>query len=140
VIEVLGAAVPGSCRKEYEARGKIALLVIAFSSPWLLLTIDASIIVGFGRRSTDRRHHAAQVSLVVSRAVLRSGAGRELGSLSAVATPNNSAVIPSVLLVGVAHSLSDVLGTHPAMVIAVIAVKGSINAWKGEHVAYPSPQ
>lgn len=65
-------------------------------------------------------------------------AGRELGSLSAVADSKQTLLctyLSAVLLVGLL--LNSVLGWSwadpiAALVIAVIAVKEGINAWKGD--------
>ncbi len=130
--------------KDPEAREKIALKIIAFSFFGLALyvIIDAiRSLVGIG----EAQHSIVGIMLAaVSLAVMpvlswaQRRAGRELGSLSAVADSKQTLLctyLSAVLLVGLLlNSLFGWSWADPiaAMVIAVIAVKEGINAWKGD--------
>jgi Co/Zn/Cd efflux system component len=129
--------------RDPEAREKIALRIIAFSFFGLAVyvTVDAGhSLLGFG----EARHSIigitlAAVSLVVM-PVLSYGqrrAGRELGSRSAVADSKQTLLctyLSALLLIGLL--LNSLLGWSWAdpmagLVIAGIAVKEGIDAWKG---------
>jgi len=127
-----------------EAREKVALRIIAFSFFGLALyvAVDAArSLLGVGEA-----HHSiigivlAGVSLAVMPVLswAQRRAGRELGSLSAVADSKQTLLctyLSAVLLVGLL--LNSTLGWSwadpvAALVIAVIATKEGINAWKGD--------
>lgn len=146
VIEVSSAAAVAwqFAGKDPEAREKIALKIIAFSFFGLALyvIIDAiRSLFGIG----EAQHSIVGIMLAaVSLAVMpvlswaQRRAGRELGSLSAVADSKQTLLctyLSAVLLVGLLlNSLFGWSWADPiaAMVIAVIAVKEGINAWKGD--------
>jgi divalent metal cation (Fe/Co/Zn/Cd) transporter len=130
--------------KDPESREQAALRIIAFSFFGLALyvTIDAArslLGIGEAQHSTIGITLAA-VSLVVMPVLswAQRGAGRELSSLSAVADSKQTLLctyLSAVLLIGLL--LNSIFGWSwadptAAMVIAVIAVKEGINAWKGD--------
>lgn len=146
VIEVSSAAAVAwqFAGADPEAREKVALRIIAFSFFGLALyvTVDAArSLLGVGEA-----HHSiigivlAGVSLAVMPVLswAQRRAGRELGSLSAVADSKQTLLctyLSAVLLVGLL--LNSTLGWSwadpvAALVIAVIATKEGINAWKGD--------
>lgn len=130
--------------KDPESREKVALRVIAFSFFGLALyvTVDAvRSLLGIG----EAQHSIigitlAAVSLVIMPVLswAQRRAGRELGSLSAVADSRQTLLCTyqsAVLLVGLLlNSLFGWSWADPiaAMVIAVIAVQEGVNAWKGD--------
>jgi len=152
VIEVSSAAAVAwqFAGKDPESREKITLRIIAFSFFGLALyvTVDAlRSLLGIG----EARHSPigitlAAVSLVVMPVLswVQRRAGRELGSLSAVADSKQTLLctyLSAVLLVGLL--LNSTFGWSwadpiAAMVIAVIAVKEGISAWKGD-TCCPTP-
>jgi divalent metal cation (Fe/Co/Zn/Cd) transporter len=152
VIEVSSAAAVAwqFAGKDPEAREKIALRIIAFSFFGLALyvTIDAiRSLFGFGEaQQSIVGITLAAVSLVIMPVLAwaQRRAGRELGSLSAVADSKQTLLctyLSAVLLVGLLlNSLVGWSWADPiaAMVIAVIAVKEGINAWKGD-TCCPAP-
>lgn len=146
VIEVSSAAAVAwqFTGADPEAREKVALRIIAFSFFGLALyvTVDAArSLFGMGEA-----HHSiigivlAGVSLAVMPVLswAQRRAGRELGSLSAVADSKQTLLctyLSAALLVGLL--LNSLLGWSwadpvAALVIAVIATKEGINAWKGD--------
>lgn len=152
VIEVSSAAAVAwqFCGREPEAREKIALRIIAFSffALALYVSIDAfRALLGDG----EARHSTIGIALAaVSLAVMpvlsyaQRRAGRELGSVSAVADSKQTLLctyLSAVLLIGLAtNSLFGWSWADPiaALVIAVIAVKEGRNAWKGD-TCCPTP-
>ncbi|WP_405136346.1 cation transporter [Nocardia sp. NBC_01388] len=146
VIEVSSAAAVAwqFAGRDPEAREKVALRIIAFSFFGLAAFVTADAIrslLGVG----EARHSPIGIGLAaVSLAVMpvlswaQRRAGRELGSLSAVADSKQTLLctyLSAVLLVGLL--LNSLLGWSwadpvAAFVIAVIAVKEGINAWKGD--------
>jgi divalent metal cation (Fe/Co/Zn/Cd) transporter len=152
VIEVSSAAAVAwqFAGKDPESREKVALRIIAFSFFGLALyvTIDAvRSLFGVG----EARHSIvgitlAAISLVVMPVLswAQRRAGRELGSLSAVADSKQTLLctyLSAVLLVGLLlNSLFGWSWADPiaAMVIAAIAVKEGLNAWKGD-TCCPAP-
>jgi divalent metal cation (Fe/Co/Zn/Cd) transporter len=152
VIEVSSAAAVAwqFAGTDPEAREKVALRVIAFSFFGLALYVTADAIRSL--TGAGEAHHSmigivlAAVSLVVMPALswAQRRAGRELGSLTAVADSKQTLLctyLSAVLLVGLL--LNSLLGwswTDPiaAIVIAVIAFKEGINAWKGD-TCCPTP-
>lgn len=151
VIEVASAAAVAwqFAGRDPEAREKIALRIIALSFFGLAayVTVDAirSLLgVGEAQHSTVGIVLAA-VSLVIM-PILSYGqrrAGRELGSLSAVADSKQTLLctyLSAVLLVGlVLNSLFGWAWADPiaGLVIAAIAVKEGIDAWKGDACCAP---
>jgi divalent metal cation (Fe/Co/Zn/Cd) transporter len=152
VIEVSSAAAVAwqFAGKDPESREKVALRIIAFSFFGLALyvTIDAiRSLFGIGEaRQSIVGITLAAVSLVVMPVLswAQRRAGRELGSLSAVADSKQTLLctyLSAVLLVGLLlNSLFGWSWADPiaAMVIAAIAVKEGINAWKGD-TCCPAP-
>ncbi|RZL81577.1 MAG: hypothetical protein EOP32_14445 [Rhodococcus sp. (in: high G+C Gram-positive bacteria)] len=146
VIEVSSAAAVAwqFAGRDPEAREKVALRVIAFSFFGLAVyvSVDAArSLLGVG----EAQHSVVGIVLAaVSLAVMpvlswaQRRAGRELGSLSAVADSKQTLLctyLSAVLLVGLL--LNSTLGWSwadpiAALVIAVIAVKEGVNAWKGD--------
>ena len=146
VIEVSSAAAVAwqFAGKDPESRERVALRIIAFSFFGLAayVTVDATrSLLGVG----ESRHSAIGITLAaVSLAVMpvlswvQRRAGRELGSLSAVADSKQTLLctyLSAVLLIGLMlNSLFGWSWADPiaALVIAVIAVKEGVNAWRGE--------
>jgi len=152
VIEVSSAAAVAwqFAGPDHEAREKVTLRVIAFSFFGLALyvTIDAiRSLLGI----EEARHSAIGIGLAATSLVVmpvlsyaQRRTGRELGSLSAVADSKQTLLctyLSAVLLVGLllnrlfGWSWADPIA---ALVIAVIAVKEGINAWKGD-ACCPTP-
>ncbi|CAN5409351.1 cation transporter [soil metagenome] len=146
VIEVSSAAAVAwqFAGKDPEAREKVALRIIAFSFFGLALYVSVDSVrslLGVG----EAQHSPIGIALAaVSLAVMpvlswaQRRAGRELGSLSAVADSKQTLLctyLSAVLLVGLLlNALAGWSWADPiaAIVIAVIAVKEGINAWKGD--------
>jgi divalent metal cation (Fe/Co/Zn/Cd) transporter len=151
VIEVSSAAAVGwqFAGKDPESREKVALRIIAFSFFALAayVTVDAiRSLLGIG----EARHSVIGITLaVVSLVVMpllsygQRRTGRELGSLSAVADSKQTLLctyLSAVLLVGLL--LNSLLGWSWAdpiagLVIAAIAVKEGIDAWRGDACCAP---
>nr|WP_237568960.1 cation transporter [Mycolicibacterium lacusdiani] len=152
VIEVSSAAAVAwqFAGKDPESREKAALRVIAFSFFALAayVTVDAvRALFGFG----EARHSTIGIVLAaVSLAIMpvlswaQRRAGRELGSLSAVADSKQTLLctyLSGVLLVGLL--LNSVLGWSwadpiAALVIAGVAVREGLEAWRGR-TCCPAP-
>ncbi|MET0698095.1 MAG: cation transporter [Mycobacterium sp.] len=146
VIEVSSAAAVAwqFAGKDPESREKIALRIIAFSFFGLALYVSidavATLLGGGEPRHSGIGIALAAVSLVVMPVLswAQRRAGREIGSLSAVADSKQTLLctyLSAVLLVGLL--LNALLGWSwadpiAALVIAVIAVREGINAWKGD--------
>lgn len=146
VIEVSSAAAVAwqFAGRDPEAREKIALRVIAFSFFGLatFVTIDsARSLLGYD----EAQHSTIGIALAgISLAIMpvlswaQRRAGRELGSLSAVADSKQTLLctyLSAVLLVGLLlNSLLRWSWADPvaALVIAVIAVREGIEAWRGD--------
>ncbi|MDO3635214.1 cation transporter [Mycolicibacterium arseniciresistens] len=146
VIEVSSAAAVAwqFAGRDPEAREKTALRIIAFSFFGLAtyVTVDAvRALLGAG----EARHSTvgivlAALSLIVMPVLsyAQRRAGRELGSLSAVADSKQTLLctyLSAVLLVGLV--LNSAFGWSWAdpvagLVIAGIAVREGVNAWRGE--------
>jgi divalent metal cation (Fe/Co/Zn/Cd) transporter len=153
VIEVSSAAAVAwqFAGKDPEARERAALRIIAFSFFGLAIyvTVDAvRSLLGMG----EAQHSIigitlAAVSLVVMPVLswAQRRAGRELGSLSAVADSKQTLLctyLSGVLLVGLLlNSLFGWSWADPiaALIIAVIAAKEGINAWQGDSCC-PTPR
>ncbi len=152
VIEVSSAAAVAwqFAGRDPEAREKIALRIIAFSFFGLAtyVTVDAvRALLGV----SEAEHSTigiilAGLSLVIMPVLsyAQRRAGRELGSLSAVADSKQTLLctyLSAVLLVGlVLNSLFGWAWADPiaGLVIAAIAVREGIEAWKGD-TCCPSP-
>ena len=146
VIEVSSAAAVAwqFAGRDPEAREKVALRVIAFSFFGLaaFVTVDSvRSLIGFG----EAKHSTIGIGLAaVSLAVMpvlswaQRRAGRELGSLSAVADSKQTLLctyLSAVLLVGlVLNSLFGWAWADPiaALVIAAVAVREGMAAWRGD--------
>jgi divalent metal cation (Fe/Co/Zn/Cd) transporter len=146
VIEVSSAAAVAwqFAGNDPEAREKTALRIIAFSFFGLALYVSVDAIrslLGAG----EAQHSAIGIALAaVSLAVMpvlswaQRRAGRELGSLSAVADSKQTLLctyLSAVLLVGLV--LNSALGWSwadpvAALAIAVIAVREGRDAWRGD--------
>nr|WP_092800277.1 cation transporter [Rhodococcus globerulus] len=130
-----------------EAREKVALRIIAFSFFALAtyVTVDAvRALTGFG----EAQHSpigiglaAASLAIMPVLSYAQRRAGRELGSLSAVADSKQTLLctyLSAVLVAGLLlNSLFGWSWADPvaALVIAVLAVKEGLNAWKGDTCA-----
>jgi divalent metal cation (Fe/Co/Zn/Cd) transporter len=153
VVEVISAAAVAwqFSARDPETREKVALRIIAFSFFALAayVTVDAVRgLFGVGRASPSTVGLIlAAVSLLIM-PVLSYGqrrAGRELGSVSAVADSKQTLLctfLSAVLLVGL--GLNAAFGWSwadpiAALVIAVIAAKEGINAWKGDTCCCAAP-
>jgi divalent metal cation (Fe/Co/Zn/Cd) transporter len=130
--------------KDPEVREKAALRFIAFSFFALAayVCVDASLsLLGMG----EARPSAIGIGLAAASLVImpvlslaQRRAGRELGSLSAVADSKQTLLctyLSAALLVGL--TLNLLLGWHwadpvAALVIAAIAVREGVNAWRGD--------
>jgi divalent metal cation (Fe/Co/Zn/Cd) transporter len=146
VIEVSSAAAIAwqFSAKDPETREKAALRFIAFSFFALAayVSVDAALsLLGYGDARPSRIGIALAVASLVVMPVLslaQRRAGRELGSLSAVADSKQTLLctyLSAALLVGlllnalVGWSWADPVA---ALVIAVIAVREGRNAWRGD--------
>ena len=152
VIEVSSAAAVAwqFAGKDPESRERVTLRIIAFSFFALAgyVTVDAiRSLFGIG----EAEHSIVGIALAaVSLAVMpvlswaQRRAGRELGSLSAVADSKQTLLctyLSAVLLVGLLlNSLFGWSWADPvaALVIAAIAVKEGVNAWQGD-TCCPAP-
>jgi divalent metal cation (Fe/Co/Zn/Cd) transporter len=151
VIEVASAAAVAwqFAGRDPESREKTALRVIAFSFFGLALfvTIDAvRSLLGAGEAEHSR---VGLVLAAVSLAVMpllsygQRRTGRELGSRSAVADSKQTLLctyLSAVLLVGLAlNSLFGWSWADPiaALVIAAVAVREGVQAWRGDSCCSP---
>ncbi|MEV0644332.1 cation transporter [Phytomonospora sp. NPDC050363] len=155
VIEVSSAAAVAwqfSARDhaKREAREKVALRIIAVSFFALAAYVTAESVRAFiGGAEADHSSIGltlAAVSLMVMPFLswAQRRAGRELGSTSAVADSKQTLLctyLSAVLLVGLAvNSLFGWSWADPlaALVIAGVAVKEGIQAWKGDNCCAPA--
>ncbi|WP_067721401.1 cation transporter [Nocardia yamanashiensis] len=152
VIEVSSAAAVAwqFAGRDPEKREKVTLRIIAFSFFALAAYVAADSVrglLGVG----EARHSPIGITLAaVSLAVMpvlswaQRRAGRELGSASAVADSKQTLLctyLSAVLLVGLLlNSLFGWSWADPiaALVIAGIAIKEGVNAWRGD-TCCPSP-
>lgn len=146
VVEVSSAAAVAwqFAGRDPEQREKVALRVIAcsFFALALYVTVDSvRALVGVGAAEHSGIGIALAATSLVVMPVLSAAqrrAGRELGSASAVADSQQTLLctyLSAVLLVGLL--LNSLLGwtlADPiaALVIAAIAVKEGVNAWRGD--------
>ncbi|OHT82772.1 cation transporter [Mycobacteroides saopaulense] len=151
VIEVSSAAAVAwqFSAEDPEAREKAALRVIAFSFFALAAYVTVESIralAGFG----GARHSAVGIVLAAASLAImpvlswaQRRAGRELGSASAVADSKQTLLctyLSAVLLAGLlVNTLFGWSWADPiaALVIAAIAVREGMNAWKGESCCGP---
>ncbi|MGW4766933.1 cation transporter [Nocardia sp. NPDC004278] len=132
-------------------REKDALRVIAFSFFALAAYVSVDSILSLLRVGGEARHSPVGIGLAaVSLAIMpvlswaQRRAGRELGSASAVADSKQTLLctyLSAVLLIGLA--INSLLGWSwadaiAALMIAAIAGKEGINAWRGD-TCCPSP-
>lgn len=154
LIEVSSAAAVAwqFAGQDPESREKIALRVIAvsFFGLAIFVTVDAlRSLLGAGAA----QHSTIGIALAaVSLAIMpllswaQRRAGRELGSVSAVADSRQTLLctyLSAVLLVGLV--LNSALGWFwadplAALMIAVVAVKEGRDAWRGETCCAPIPE
>jgi divalent metal cation (Fe/Co/Zn/Cd) transporter len=146
IIEVSSAAAVAwqFAGRDPEARERIALRVIAcsFFGLALFVTVDAvrALVGGREAESSTVGIVLAAVSLAVMPVLswAQRRAGRELGSASAVADSKQTLLctyLSAVLLVGLGlHWLLGWTWADPvaALVIAGIAVKEGVDAWRGD--------
>lgn len=146
LIEVSSAAAVAwqFAGRDPEKREKTALRIIAFSFFALAAYVTADALRALSGAGGARHSTIGTVLAAVSLAVMpglswaQRRAGRELGSLSAVADSKQTLLctyLSAVLLAGLV--VNSVLGWSwadpvAALVIAAIAVREGINAWKGE--------
>ncbi|GAB3528246.1 cation transporter [Arthrobacter monumenti] len=146
VIEVSSAAAVAwqFAGPDPEAREKVTLRIIAFSffglAAFVSFNAVMSLLTGRQAEHSTAGLVIAGLSLVIMPTLswLQRRAGRELGSVSAVADSKQTllcAYLSGVLLAGLLlNSLFGWSWADPiaALVIAGIAVKEGINAWKGD--------
>ena len=146
VIEVASAAAVAwqFAGRDPESREKVALRVIAFSFFGLaaFVTVDSiRALFGVGRAEHSTIGIAlAMLSLVIMPVLsyAQRRAGRELGSISAVADSKQTLLctyLSAVLLVGLLlNSLFGIAWADPiaGLIIAAIAVKEGRSAWQGD--------
>ena len=153
IIEVSSAAAVAwqFSAKDPETREKVALRIIAFSFFGLAayVTIDAvRALFGF----TAAEHTAVGIALAAFSLVIMPAlswaqrrAGHELGSVTAVADSKQTLLctyLSAVLLIGlILNSLSGFSWADPvaALVIAGLATKEGMNAWRGDTCCAPIP-
>ena len=146
VVEVSSAAAVAwqFAGRDPEAREKVALRVIAFSFFGLAAYVTAESarsLIGIDKA----QHSAIGIALAATSLAImpllswgQRRAGRELGSLSAVADSKQTLLctyLSAVLLVGLL--LNSLLGWSwadpiAALVIAAVAVREGVEAWKGD--------
>ncbi|WP_280219593.1 cation transporter [Nocardia neocaledoniensis] len=152
VIEVSSAAAVAwqFAGRDPRRREKVALRVIAcsFFALALYVTVDSvRALFGLGAAEHSTIGIALAATSLVIMPVLSAAqrrAGRELGSASAVADSQQTLLctyLSAVLLAGLL--LNSLLGWSmadpiAALVIAVIAVKEGVNAWRGD-LCCPAP-
>ncbi|MFG1795536.1 cation transporter [Nocardia sp. NPDC049149] len=146
VIEVSSAAAVAwqFAGRDPAAREKVALRIIAFSFFALAVYVTADSVRGL-LGAAEAQHSpigialaAASLAVMPVLSAAQRRAGRELGSASAVADSKQTLLctyLSAVLLIGLllnsafGWSWADPLA---ALVIAAIAVREGINAWRGE--------
>ena len=151
VIEVSSAAAVAwqFAGREPESRERVALRVIAVSFFALAAYVTVDAVRGL-LGADDARHSTVGIALTALSLVVmpvlslaQRRAGRELGSLSAVADSKQTLLctwLSAVVLAGlVVNSLLGWAWADPiaALVIAAIAVREGMNAWRGEACCAP---
>ncbi|WP_280331134.1 cation transporter [Nocardia wallacei] len=152
VIEVSSAAAVAwqFAGRDPQAREKMALRIIAFSFFALAAYVTVDSIRGL-LGAGEARHSAVGIGLAAASLVVmpvlsaaQRRAGRELGSVSAVADSRQTLLctyLSAVLLAGLlVNSLFGWSWADPiaALVIAAIAVREGVNAWHGD-TCCPAP-
>ncbi|NMO01530.1 cation transporter [Gordonia sp. TBRC 11910] len=152
VIEVSSAAAVAwqFAGSDPQRREKVALRIISFSFFALAAYVGIDSLRSLFGLGDEARHSSIGIALAaVSLLIMpllswaERRAGRELGSLSAVADSKQTLLctyLSAVLLVGlVLNSLLGWSWADPvaALVIAAIAVREGINAWKGDTCCAP---
>jgi divalent metal cation (Fe/Co/Zn/Cd) transporter len=151
VIEVSSAAAVAwqFAGRDPEAREKVALRVIAFSFFGLAAYVSVDALASLFGLGEPKHSTVGIILAIVSLMVMpflsyaQRRAGRELGSLSAVADSKQTLLctyLSAVLLAGlVLNSLFGWSWADPiaALVIAAAAVKEGAEAWKGETCCAP---
>lgn len=154
VIEVSSAAAVAwqFAGKDPEARERITLRIIAFSFFALAAYVSTESLRSLLGIGEEARHTTIGIALACASLIImpvlswaQRRAGRELGSLTAVADSKQTLLctyLSAVLLVGlVVNSLwgwswaDSVAG----LVIAAIAIREGINAWRGDACCAPNP-
>ncbi|WP_238423347.1 cation transporter [Gordonia sp. 'Campus'] len=152
VIEVSSAAAVAwqFAAADPQRREKTTLRIIAFSFFALALYVTVDSLRTLFGASDDARHSTIGITLAaISLAIMPAlswaerRAGRELGSLSAVADSKQTLLctyLSAVLLVGLV--LNSSLGWSwadpaAALVIAAIAAREGVNAWRGDACCAP---
>ncbi|WP_422744374.1 cation transporter [Mycobacterium sp. WMMD1722] len=147
VIEVSSAAAVAwqFAGRDPQRREKLALRFIAFSFFALSLYVGVDAIRSLAGLGDDARHStigialaAASLAIMPALSWAQRRAGRELGSLSAVADSKQTLLctyLSAVLLVGLI--LNGLLGWSwadpiAALAIAVIAAREGVTAWRGD--------
>jgi len=153
VIEVSSAAAVAwqFAGSDPERREKITLRIIAFSFFVLALYVGVDAVSALSGFGDAARHSTIGIALAAASLVImpivswaERRAGRELGSLTAVADSKQTLLctyLSAVLLVGlVLNSLFGWSWADPvaALAIAAIAVREGVNAWKGDGCCAPS--
>lgn len=153
IIEVSSAAAVAwqFSAKDPETREKVALRIIAFSFFGLAayVTVDATRAL-FGLTAAEHSSvgialAAASLAIMPTLSWAQRRAGRELGSVTAVADSKQTLLctyLSAVLLTGLLlNSLFGWSWADPvaALVIAGLATKEGLNAWKGDTCCAPMP-
>lgn len=147
VIEVASAAAVAwqFAGSDPERREKVALRIIAFSFLALALYVSVDSILALAGLNEHAQHSSIGIALAAASLVImpmlswaQRRAGREVGSLSAVADSKQTLLctyLSAVLLFGlVVNSLFGWSWADPvaALLIAGIAVREGMNAWRGD--------
>ncbi|MET9202764.1 cation transporter [Gordonia sp. NPDC003585] len=153
VIEVSSAAAVAwqFAGRDPEARERVALRIIAFSFFALAAYVSVESLRSLLGIGEEARHSIVGIALACASLVImpvlswaQRRAGRELGSLTAVADSKQTLLctyLSAVLLVGLlvnwlwGWSWADPLA---ALVIAAIAIREGVNAWKGDACCAPT--
>ncbi|MCH5643676.1 cation transporter [Gordonia sp. ABSL49_1] len=153
VIEVSSAAAVAwqFAGRDPEARERVALRIIAFSFFALAAYVSVESLRSLLGIGEEARHSIVGIALACASLVImpvlswaQRRAGRELGSLTAVADSKQTLLctyLSAVLLVGLlvnwlwGWSWADPLA---ALVIAAIAIREGVNAWKGDACCTPT--
>ena len=152
VIEVSSAAAVAwqFAGKDPERREKVTLRIIAFSFFALALYVTVDAIRALAGLGAEAQHSTVGIALATASLIVmpilslaQRRAGRELGSLTAVADSKQTLLctyLSAVLLVGLLlNSLFGWSWADPlaALAIAGIAVREGIEAWRGDACCGP---
>lgn len=153
VIEVSSAAAVAwqFTASDPERREKVTLRIIAFSFFALAVYVGTDSILSLLGIGGHARHSTVGIILAAASVVVmpilswaERRAGRVLGSLTAVADSKQTLLctyLSAVVLIGLLlNSLFGWSWADPvaALIIAIIAVKEGINAWKGDACCAPT--